>query len=1138
MQATACRLHLCIALTLAGLLLSASPAFGADTLVVDFETGPALNTPVNDEYLGSHFLRFIKDDPGFRPYRRSVPGLARSGSVAADVGGSVCLAETGDGVLCEFPSVGTNGRLTRTATTVTLYAGFFSDPGEPTSARLVARNASDQIVATGAFVPIDHLGFDAPVTVTSAGNDIARFTLELNGGSGQALGFDDLTLEYPEGTLPEVSLVVPSGPVTVLQGSSVDLPVSVIRLNGSNGPLDLSVTGLPTGVSAELIPDPVPGTQTAATLRLTATGTAPTFFVPAELTVTADPSGNALVAPGPRSAKTLITVRTNFELAQAPPGPVALPRCGTVDLTLRINRDIAFATNKTVSLSAEGLPPSVTAEFLPGATVPPGGGLIAEPTLRLRRDLGTLPAGSSALIRATSAGAPTRTIVIPLAHENSAASLDPSSVSGAVPSRLRPGSTIRMTGNGFCAGTKVQVGNALGLADPQIEPGGKALSFEVPRLATSGSVTVVPPSGGQQYQSSNAITIRSPRNHTGFAFDNPSYDNLSFTELADFVGYDEMFASVNPCWPLGSCPIITIIPNPVALLKWQIIEQVLQESGGHCFGINRTIQEVGAGRLKLNRFASGLTKNFDMPSPSGPIGSFESWLDQRHAGQTTNEFLLTYGARLDSISAQLARVRAELEAGRLPGLTLKNSFTEGHVITAHDVETLADGRTIVHTYDNERPFLPEEDADTSGAIHRDREEGSSVVINAAKSRWEYSGWSGGNDGSFYATKLTDFPANPSLPGVAEAIIGIFGSKGGAAVTGAKAAGGEVVPVFDRNATPGATGFVIGDAGAKSLSHVMNGKRDGTYSQMITGGGFLGEVRGVQTAKGVTDRLTGTPNQSLIRFAGERSRRLNLSVAEEVGGSSRAATIQTGTSGGGSDTAQLKRGRSLVFKHDGAATSFSFSLSAAEPGASAAHFESGPLRVGRGERIVATPASWKSLSPVRLSVKRGTRVRTRLLRNRAKGPSVRISIGAPRVSSRGGGRVLRVTVRLRRLRAKGAQGVVLRLTRKGRAVATRSFAVRRARNGARTFSWRLPGGLHGPHYWLTPPDNAATPIGRCDHRTPDRSLWGRYLRRGDGPDRSEPLPRLCRRRVCRPGLDTALAEQPFRLLDQYSWWDKR
>src|ERR1044072_5545034 len=157
MRTAARRLQLSLAVVFVGLLLPAPAARGADTLVVDFETGPALDTPITDEYLSSHFLRFIKDDPGFRPYRRSAPGLARSGSVVADVGGSVCFPESGDAVGCEFPTVGTTGRLTRTASSVTLDAGLFTDQG-PVLARLVVRNASDQVVATGAFVPVDLLG--------------------------------------------------------------------------------------------------------------------------------------------------------------------------------------------------------------------------------------------------------------------------------------------------------------------------------------------------------------------------------------------------------------------------------------------------------------------------------------------------------------------------------------------------------------------------------------------------------------------------------------------------------------------------------------------------------------------------------------------------------------------------------------------------------------------------------------------------------------------------------------------------------------------------------------------------------------------------------------------------------------------
>ena len=65
---------------LLALLSFAPPASAQDTLTVDFETGPALETPINDDYLTSHFVRFLHADYGFRPYRRNVgTGPARSG---------------------------------------------------------------------------------------------------------------------------------------------------------------------------------------------------------------------------------------------------------------------------------------------------------------------------------------------------------------------------------------------------------------------------------------------------------------------------------------------------------------------------------------------------------------------------------------------------------------------------------------------------------------------------------------------------------------------------------------------------------------------------------------------------------------------------------------------------------------------------------------------------------------------------------------------------------------------------------------------------------------------------------------------------------------------------------------------------
>jgi hypothetical protein len=134
-----------------------------------------------------------------------------------------------------------------------------------------------------------------------------------------------------------------------------------------------------------------------------------------------------------------------------------------------------------------------------------------------------------------------------------------------------------------------------------------------------------------------------------------------------------------------------------------------------------------------------VSTTFGLPSRSGPNTALSHHLDHRHAGQTTKEFLLHYGLLDDSIAVQLNRLRSELEAGRLASLMVKNGFTEGHVITAHDMETLSDGSTVIYTYDNEREFVPEEETDTTGVTHRDREAGSQVVVNAATTRWDYSG---------------------------------------------------------------------------------------------------------------------------------------------------------------------------------------------------------------------------------------------------------------------------------------------------------------------------------------------------------------------------------------------------------------
>ena len=1062
-----------IVLALCGGLLFA-PAGQAAPITIDFETGPAVGTAITNEYQASAFTFFQLADFGFRPYRKTAAGLAHSGSTVANVGPDLCgPGEGAGGSDCEFVFGGTTARFTHTASSVTLFVGRFTADGNPETAQLKAYASSGASpVATSAVttVPLTP-GFSTPVTVTSPSPNIARVELVFGGTTGVLVGFDDLTVDFPPGTVADVSLSGPLNPTTILQGTTTDVPITLTRLNGSNGDLTLSATGLPAGVSATFSPNPVPGTQDSAVMHLLASDTAPQFFQPQDVTVKAESiPPNASILPEPRTLAVPVTVRTQFELSQANPGPVLIPQCAPVDVGLRVQRDFAFATQgKIVSLAIGPLPPGVSAQFDPSATISPNGGLIAEPTLRFTRQTQNVPAGFNVTVTATAPNAPTRTLQLTLANAPTTATLDPTTLSGAVPGRLQPGSQIRLTGSGFCPGTKVLVGNDLAEADTTVEPSSAGLTFRLPRLATTGAVKVKPPNGATIYASTNPLTVRSTRNTNGFQFNNPGWGNLSFDEITSLVGTEEMFLSTNPCWPFYDCTIALPIPDPIAYLKWQVIEQVVQESGGHCFGISRFLQEIGDRRITNSQFASGVTTTFGLPSRSGPNTALSHYLDARHAGQTTKEFLLHYGLRDDSISTQLNRLHSELAGGRIASLMIKKSFTEGHVISAYDMETLPDGSTVIWTYDNETEFLPEEESDTTGVRHRDRENASRVIVNAAKTRWDYTGggWHGGNDGSFYISTLSDWPGGtaPTLPGVVDALIGIFGSDGGAAVTGPEPKGAEILPVLDRSAIPGAAGFVIGKQGTKSVTHVMEGKHDGSYDQTIMGDGFVGAVNEVKTAKGVTDSLSGNPSKDTITFAGERARSLQLEVGAERKAYSRVATIDTHTSAQGSEQVSLPGSSALAYEHNGSPTTFSFELESVERGAGAAHFESGPLTIRKGERITAKPADWRLLDSVRISVRHanGT-VTTRRIRNRATSP-VKITVSKLGVRKAGSRREARVTTRLRSVVAGSVLGVSLRLQRNGRTVARKGFAVKGARNATRTFTWRLPKSVRPGTYRL-------------------------------------------------------------------------
>jgi uncharacterized membrane protein len=156
---------------------------------------------------------------------------------------------------------------------------------------------------------------------------------------------------------PDYSLNVTPNAVAVDQGSTGVLNVAITRSGGFVGPVNLSVTGLPTGVTAAF--DNAAPTGNTAVLTLTAAANA--ALGPAVVTV------NGAGDPGPKSAQFTLTVQTPpgaFTLT-ANPTTVSIVQGASGTSTITINKTGSFTGD--VALTVTGLPTGVTAAFNPAS---------------------------------------------------------------------------------------------------------------------------------------------------------------------------------------------------------------------------------------------------------------------------------------------------------------------------------------------------------------------------------------------------------------------------------------------------------------------------------------------------------------------------------------------------------------------------------------------------------------------------------------------------------------------------------------------------------------------------------------------------------------------------------------------------
>ncbi len=284
-------------LPLLAVLLLASPCVAeAATATESFESY-APGTFIDNQLNGSLGVHFDGASDGRHPVVRDVGTRASSGTRVVELG--TCDGFT-DGCGENYTGFSSTGRLSTSASSVSMTAGLYSTVSDPFSGTmtLTAYNDANEVVGTTGPQTVENPApFTKELTVTSSGQDITHFTITTDTSGGFA--YDDLKIGRPDpgdGTPPpKATFDISSGDsvVDLLQGESRDVGVELARANGSDGDVDFGIEGLPAGMTATFDPATVTGTNTHTTIHFKADAGAAATTNYSDVTITATPRTEA-----------------------------------------------------------------------------------------------------------------------------------------------------------------------------------------------------------------------------------------------------------------------------------------------------------------------------------------------------------------------------------------------------------------------------------------------------------------------------------------------------------------------------------------------------------------------------------------------------------------------------------------------------------------------------------------------------------------------------------------------------------------------------------------------------------------------------------------------------------------------------
>lgn len=970
----------------------------AQDVVITFDDLP-VGTVVTNQYHNKGVDFFGQPSGGLLPVIAQVPpGEAHSGNQVANI--STCEG-------CEFFVPFVTGRFTNTVEHISFFVGQFD--GQPDSAQitLTAFDAGGTLLAQSAPATVTAGGgFNSLLSVEVALANIATFEVSArtNVDDNKQLGIDDLTFGSTQASPPDFGLVLSQTALEVAQGFSATDTIAVTRFNGSTGPIQFTASGLPQGVTATFVPNPVGGDST--TLTVVAASNAPLtgpLFVPVTITATPlSPSAGSVV----RTALVSVSVRPDFTLGVKGSDQIFLTPCGTTTLTLTVTRDVTFLTEQ-INLSVSGFPPGIQSTLTPSSVgAPPAGSLVNVVTLSLTVSAGQLIPDTDIIVEATS-GSQTSTLTLHL--RIALASFSPTE--GQAPQSLHVGTEVTILGAGFSSGSLVAFGidtipsptggqQPLALATPtSIRPDGRELHVNVPRLATDGPLSVITPEGNV-FVSCDPFTVHTYRNTNGFQFPNFPVTGINFQNVEELYGHAQTHLTFT------IFGITVDIANPFAQLYATVVDAALK-GHKHCLGIALTAERILHGDQSLGAFPPpGATSIWQLDSRNGPSPNLAHYIHIQDIVQFSAEYMHAYLAEAfsHSVSASSSDIKSLvfdlLQAGDHPLVGIRLPLTDGfhgHVLNGYDLEAgpLGPDDFYIDVYDPEFQFVVEENRD--GTLHQKFEEGSRVHVTP-NARWQFGNFGPQWEGGFESLIILPYgaaPLHPTIPTSLDGLVKLIFGDGSQTQQIADTQGHMLFqadgslntdpatrlpqaapfPVLD-GIGPGRDMYLL--AGDGPYIHTVRASSTSGYSYTLLNPGFATRVETETASLGVDDEVTLDPQASHLGFRTGVTRKVLKAhlLALAPDGDVRTAVVNTTSFKEGSSFAFDHARQTLIYQHAGPATDYTVTFEGTNRQSKRVKFVSPSLRVETGDKATFDPADWHHLgrTTVTLTVihKDGTR----------------------------------------------------------------------------------------------------------------------------------------------------------------------